>query len=214
MREYLEWSVRETKRLPIDLRLKTEATPELVRAEAPDALILAVGAEPLLPEVPGITGGHVVLASDVHLGTAETGARIVVVGGGLTGCEAALELARHGKQVTVIDMVGEDQIANDAKAMNRFTLLDLLAEVRVRIIADVKLEEILADRVRVIDKNWKRIEIGADTVVIAAGSQVCSATVTKLSRIVRDTYVIGDCRSPGNLKSAVHEAFNVAVELI
>lgn len=214
MREYLEWSVRETHRLPIDLRLGTEGTADLVRSEAPDALILAVGAEPITPNVPGGSAQNVVLAADMLLGKAEIGDRVVVVGGGLTGCEAALELARDGKLVTVIDMLGEDEIAIDAKAMNRFTLLDLLHSASVRIAPEVKLEEILVDRVRVIDKQWRKTEIPADTVVLALGTSACSATVEALAGIVRDTYVIGDCRTPGNLKSAVHEAFNIAVESI
>jgi 2,4-dienoyl-CoA reductase-like NADH-dependent reductase (Old Yellow Enzyme family)/thioredoxin reductase len=214
MREYLEWSVRETQRLPIDIRLNMEATPDLVRAEAPDVLIIAAGAEPLLPDVPGVAGDNVVLATDVHLGKATTGAVVVVVGGGLTGCEVALDLARKGKQVTVIDMVGEDEIASDAKAMNRFTLLDLLAEEKVRIIPEVKLEEIRADGVLVMDKRWNQLEIPAVTVVLAVGSAARSGTVAALSGIVRDTYVIGDCRESRNLKEAIHEAFNVVVGMI
>lgn len=214
MHEYLEWSVRETQRLVPDIRLNTEATAELVRAEAPDALIVAVGAEPIMPDIPGAVGENVVLATDVHLGTANTGPRVVVVGGGLTGCEAALELAREGRQVTVVDMVTEDEIAIDAKAMNRFTLLDLLAEAGVRIIPEVKVEEVRADAVRLTDKQWKQTEIPADTVVIAVGCAACSSTVAALTGIVRDTYVIGDCRESRNLKEAVHEAFNVAVEMI
>lgn len=214
MREYLEWSVRETRRLVTDIRMNTEATPELVRAEAPDALIIAVGAEPTVPDIPGASGENVVLATDVHLGTAKTGARVVVVGGGLTGCEAALELAREGRQVTVIDMVTEDEIAIDAKAMNRFTLLDLLAEGKVRIVPEVKLEEIRADGVRVMDKGWNTIEIPADTVVLSVGFTACSGAAAVLGGLVRDTYVIGDCCGPRNLKAAVHEAFNVVVEMI
>ena len=94
------------------------------------------------------------------------------------------------------------------------TLLDLLHSANVRIAPEVKLEEILVDRVRVIDKQWRKTEIPADTVVLALGTSACSATVEALAGIVRDTYVIGDCRTPGNLKSAVHEAFNIAVESI
>jgi len=214
MREYLEWSVRETQRLVADIRLNTEATPELVRAEAPDVLVIAVGAEPVRPDVPGAERDNVVLATDVHLGTATTGTRVVVVGGGLTGCEAALELAREGKQVTIIDMVTEGEIALDAKAMNRFTLLDLLAEEKVRIIPEVRLEEIHAGGVTVMDKRWERTHISADTIVLAVGFAARSDEVASLSAIVRDTYVIGDCRQSRNLKEAIHEAFNVAVLMI
>lgn len=214
MREYLEWSVRETQRLVADIRLNTEATPEVVRAVGPEVLIIAVGAEPFVPDIPGARNENVVLAADVHLGVVQTGSRVVVVGGGLTGCEAALELAREGKQVTIVDMVAEDQIAIDAKAMNRFTLLDLLAKEEVRIIPEVKVEEILPDGVHLMGKQWEGLRIPADTVVLSVGSTACSSAVAALSGIVRDTYVIGDCCEPRNLKAAIHEAFNVAVEII
>ena len=110
VRRYAEWSVRMTERTEgIELRLGTEATRERVLAEAPDALILAVGSEPLVPEIPGIHGENVVLAQDVDMGR-EVGKFVVLIGAGLTGTETACALAEAGHSVTVIDMLSLEEI--------------------------------------------------------------------------------------------------------
>jgi NADH:flavin oxidoreductases, Old Yellow Enzyme family len=108
LKNYLAWTIRMTSQHPnVSLRLSTAATPENIMAESPDALIIAVGAESNIPAIPGLDGSDVVWVGDVESGSVEVGHNVVIAGGGLTGCETALDLARKGKNVTIVEMVSE-----------------------------------------------------------------------------------------------------------
>jgi pyruvate/2-oxoglutarate dehydrogenase complex dihydrolipoamide dehydrogenase (E3) component len=211
MKRYLDWMILKTQQAPVEIKSSTEATADTISAEKPDVLIIAVGAEPLVPETSGAE--RAVWAGDAVTGRVKTGERVVVAGAGLTGCETALHLAQQGKSVTVIDMIAEDDIAQDAPMANKLALLVLLQQHGVEFRTEVKLEDITDQVIIVIDKAWHRQEIPADTVVFALGVQPLSETVKSLQGLAREVYVIGDSASPRHLMAAVHDAFNVAVEL-
>lgn len=213
MKRFLDWLIRTTQRHPVEIRLSTEATPEAIAAEQPDVLILAVGADPILPDIPGVKGSNVVWAGDVHLDKVQTGEKVAVVGAGMTGCEAALHLAQQGKKVTLIDMAGQMEIAQDVPIINRLGLMQLLHQHGVEFRLEVKLEEITPRGVIVIDKQWERHEISADTIVLSLGFKPRSEVARALQDLAPEVYIIGDCRKPGTLRAAIHDAFNVAVEL-
>lgn len=214
MRRYLNWLIKQTMKAPgVTVRLNTEATPEMVSAEKPDVLFIAVGARPFIPDLPGINKPNVVWAGDVDLGRATVGQNVVVAGGGLTGCETALQLAQQGKNVTIIDMLSEQEIAGDCPIINRLGLMLLLQKNNVKFITEVKLEEITDNGPMVIDKKWNRYVIPADTVVLSLGFVPQTEVVDKFLDLAPDVYVIGDCKEPRNLKAAIHEGFNYAMEI-
>src|SRR5262249_33929277 len=93
--EFLYWLFRQVKKAGVDVRTGVEATPELIRELAPDALIVCAGARPLVPNVPGVDLPHVVRADEALQGDVPIGERVVVVGGGGVGVETALYLARR-----------------------------------------------------------------------------------------------------------------------
>ncbi len=213
MKRYLDWMIGKVKQAPLESRLSIEAAPDSIKSERPDVLILAVGAEPLEADIPGGGGPNTVRVGDVYAGEARVGERVVVAGGGLTGCESALFLAQQGKKVVIIDMLGQLAIAEDAPILNRIGLMGLLQKHGVETRTEVKLEEVVDEGVLVMDKQWNRIEIPADTVVLSLGYKARSETVQSFQGLAREVYVIGDCWKPRNLKAAIHDAFNVAVEL-
>ncbi|MEW6425057.1 MAG: FAD-dependent oxidoreductase [Bacillota bacterium] len=213
MKRFLEWLRQATRRHPVEIKLSTEATPEAVKAEQPDVLILAAGATPILPDVPGVNRSSVVWAGDIHLDRVEAGEKVVVAGAGMTGCEAALHLAQQGKKVTLVDMVGPAEIARDMTDTNRTGLMQLLHKHDVEFRLEVKLEEVTERGVVVIDRQWERHEIPADTVVLSLGFRSRSEVVEAFRGLAPEVYVIGDCQKPRNLRAAIHDAFNVAVEI-
>ena len=215
MKKYLDWLVQKTLKAPgIEVKLSTEATAAIIKAEKPDILIVAVGAEPIIPDIPGVKKSNVVWAGDVAMGKAVAG-ETVVAGAGLTGCETALHLAQQGKKVTVIDMLSQMEIAQDAPFLIKLGLMGLLHQNGVQFKTEVKLEEITKGGVMVIDKQWNRFEIPADTVVLSMGFKARAALVKAFQELAPDidVYVIGDCAEPRNLMHAIHDAFNVAVEI-
>lgn len=215
LKNYLEWIVRQTEKCGARIVLGTEVTPEVVAKENPDNLIIAVGATPFIPNIPGVDMAHVHWAGDVDCGRVAVGQKVVVVGGGLTGAESALALAMEGKDVTLLEMQGPEMLLNGSSLINKFSLQSLLMKNRVKVVAHTKLEAIEAGQIKTINHKlmWKNIE--ADTVVLALGMKPRRASIDRLRHCLPETevYIIGDGHQVGNVYTAVHAGFDVAVEL-
>ena len=214
MKKYLAWLVRKTMGAPgVEVKLSTKATADIIKSNKADALIVAIGAEPIIPDIPGIKKSNVIWVGDMLMGKEVTGTSVIVAGAGLTGCETALHLAQEGKKVTIIDMLDQMEIAADAPFLLKLGLMELLNQYSVQFKMEVKLEGITNKGVLVIDKRWNRFEIPADTVVLSLGFKAPTSSVKSFEDLATDVYVIGDCAQPGNLQHAIHDAFNVAVEI-
>ena len=113
-----------------ELRLNTEVTPELVETLQPDALIVAVGSLPVQPPIPGLQNDNVILVNNYYRQKEQVGDTVIVLGGGLAGCETAIHLAREGKQVALIEMRSE--LAPDANIRHRPLLLKEIAAQKIQ----------------------------------------------------------------------------------
>jgi 2,4-dienoyl-CoA reductase-like NADH-dependent reductase (Old Yellow Enzyme family)/thioredoxin reductase len=215
MRRYLDWAIHTTLETPgLTIKLSTEATPGRIKAEKPDTLIIAVGSMPLIPQIPGIGGENVVWAGKAASGEVPIGARVVVVGAGLTGSETALSLAQQGKKVTLIDRLPLEEIDAGISAINILTLRKMLIELDVVTKPEMKLKAITASGAVVTDKNLIQIELPCDTVVLSLGVEPRTEIVKLLGNLVPETYVVGDCNSHrSSLLKAVSEGFFAAMEI-
>jgi 2,4-dienoyl-CoA reductase-like NADH-dependent reductase (Old Yellow Enzyme family)/thioredoxin reductase len=210
MKRYLEWLVGQTEKAHgVTIRLRTEGTVDNVRAEDPDAVIVAIGADPVIPPIPGVDKRHVVWAGDVDAGRADVGATVVVAGGGSTGGETALQLAKDGHKVTMVEMLGQAVVTAGWPR----GLLDQIEEYGVRFLTGVKLEAISDSGALVIDSAWRHFEIPADTVILSLGFRPRTEIVNRFREMGPEVYAIGDCVKPQAVKEAIHDGFNVAVEL-
>jgi 2,4-dienoyl-CoA reductase-like NADH-dependent reductase (Old Yellow Enzyme family)/NADPH-dependent 2,4-dienoyl-CoA reductase/sulfur reductase-like enzyme len=213
MKRYLEWMTRKTLKSSVEVKLSTAATAESITMESPDVLIVAVGAEPFIPDIPGILKPHVAWVGDVLAGKAGEGKTAVVVGAGLTGCETALYLAQKGKQTTIVDQVNELEIAKDAPSVIKMTLLELLHEQGVEFRTEVTLQEITDTDVLMADKMGIRSELPADLVVLSLGMKSRHEIVQTFQGLAKDVHVVGDCLKPRNLMTAIHDAFHATAEI-
>lgn len=215
LRNYLDWIVAQTLKCGAEIKLNTEATEELIKAENPDALIIAVGATPLIPQIPGIDKSFVHWSGDVDCGRVEVGQKVVVVGGGLTGAESAVDLAMKGKDVTLLEMQGPDALLNGSSLINKFSLQSLLMKHGVKVITNTKLEEITDKGIKTINSKFQWKEYEADTVALALGMRPRKDTIAALRHAIPETevYVIGDGKQIGNVYTAVHAGFDTAVEI-
>ncbi len=132
----------------------------------------------------------------------------MIIGGGLTGCETALWLARQGKDVTIVEML--DSVARDMFFINRMHLLKLLADANVRILTDAKVTEITEDGVVIANKDNKRSTLQADAVVLALGFKPDDRLLAALQGKVPELYAIGDCVEPRKAVNAIREGFRAA----
>ena len=190
--------------------LNRPVTRELLEAEGPDTVICAIGSEPLRPPIPGLSLPHVMPAEAMYAPQPPAGKRVVVIGGGLVGCETALHLAWTGRQVTVVEL--RDRAAADAPLDYRRFLMEQL-EPRVELACGWTVEEVAPEGVRAVDAREERRLFPGDTVVVAAGFRARSGEVEALRSPEYDLVVIGDCRRPRRVYHAVREGFDAALFL-
>lgn len=204
---------RVLERGQITLRLNTKVTPELAREIGPDVLIAAVGAKANVPPIPGIDGGNVVFAVGMHESGKTIGHRVAVVGGGLIGCEEALELAKNGHEVTILEM--RENVAIDSAYLHREALLLELEKQkdRVAIRCGVRVKAITEKGVEAENSDGKPELFEADTVLVAAGMKPLSDEVEKLRECAPDFQVIGDCLKPRRVLEAVRMGYDAAMHL-
>jgi 2-enoate reductase len=110
-------------------------------------------------------------------------------------------------------MLPVENLCSETFLVSKIALFDLLHEHKVTFIGNVKVEKINENGVELIDRNWNRSMLNADTVVIALGMKSTVETVNELSSLIPETYVVGDCSTVKDIHNAVHSAFNVAVEI-
>ena len=165
---------------------------------------------PQVPAVPGIDSPKVATAIDVLKGKATVGENVVIVGGGMVGCEVAVYLAQKGKRVTIIEMLS--RVLDDMGQMhaNRGMLMKMLQENHIAILTSNALDSVSESGVRVVDKNFNKREIPADSVIIATGLTPRDNLYEVLREKVDQVYHIGDCRTPGKIIDAVWQAYGKA----
>lgn len=215
LRNFLDWIVAQTLKCGAVIKFNTEATAESIKAENPDALIIAVGATPLIPNIPGIDKSHVHWSGDVDCGRVPVGQKVVVAGGGLTGAESALDLAMKGKDVTLLEMQGPEALLNGSSLINRFSLQSLLMKHGVKVVTNTKLEEITDKGIKTINSKFQWKEYEADTVALALGMRPRKDKIEELRHLIPETevFIIGDGKQIGNVYTAVHAGFDTAVEI-
>jgi 2,4-dienoyl-CoA reductase (NADPH2) len=191
--------------------LNKEVTSQMVQQMKPDAVVVAAGAKPLLPKIPGINSEKVVMAADVLAGKAETGKEVVIIGGHLVGLDTALFLAAQGKKVSVVEM---RKVAWGVTSTLKLALMENLINNSVHMYPDSTLERITRNGVYVVwdsgeGKN-ETLFLKADTVVLAVGSQSESQLGEELASLMPEVYSIGDCVQPRDVLAAIHEASAIA----
>ena len=213
-KRYVDYILRQMATSMVDVRLGTAVTFEQVKAEAPDEVIVAVGAEPVLPDVPGIDRPNVFLAADVMKSTAAVpGKNVVVAGDGGMGMEAALYLARQGKQVVIVELPGGSAGDETVNFVDMVVLQDYLDEYGVRPRRGQVLKEVGEGKVVVSEEQGQQSELAADAVVLAPVLRARTELVDALLDSAPEVHIIGDCRQPRILFNAVHEGFEAALEI-
>jgi 2,4-dienoyl-CoA reductase-like NADH-dependent reductase (Old Yellow Enzyme family)/thioredoxin reductase len=207
IRGLLRYQELQVRKAGVKIRLGEEATPDNVKSFAPDTVIVATGANPITPSIPGVEKSLVVFAADVIRGKKDAGATVLVVGAGYIGCETALFLAQHGKTVTLAEMM--EDIALDADIGHNLTLREILPKNGVRIRVNLKLEEIRDGEAVLLNKNQKKETIKVDTIVLALGYEPDTSLTQVLGNQVGQLYPIGDCVTARNILGAFHDGAHI-----
>lgn len=209
-RRLIQWFERELEARKVDVRMNTEVTPELARKVGADVIITAVGAKPVDLALPG-NGSIMSIEKAMELPEAQ---KIVVIGGGLVGCETALWLAQNGKEVTLVEknadlMTGE---SGDVPIANKAMLMDLVKANQVKIMTGTQVRQVDQDAI-VVHRGGEEASIPADAVVQAAGFVSCKELYYELRELNVPVFNIGDSRAFHNVMQAVWDAFEIAISI-
>ena len=202
--EYLERQVH--KRQNIIVNLNTECTPEIIDELDPDAVIVAVGAEQIVPPIPGVE--KAVMSFDVFGHEEETvkGKKVAIVGGGDIGVELGIYLNELGHECTIVEM--GHYIAPKAQLTERISYLEWLEQEKVQTMVDTKCVEIIDQGAIIEDDDGNQKLLEADTVIIAVGTKSLAEERDKFIDTAFDVINVGDCVKASSIVHAVHTGFD------
>ena len=194
----------------VDIRLNTNVTPELVAEIAPDAMILAVGSNPIVPPLPGMDGDNVVIVNDYYLEKDKVSDEVVVLGGGLAGCECAVHLGMEGKKVHLVEM--RDSLAVDCNIRHRPILMK---QVEQYVTAHTSHQGLRVTGDGLICRNaeGEEVLIPGKTVVCAVGQRPNRAAVDALRGTAPWIREIGDCARVSNITNAIYQGYHAALDI-
>jgi len=203
-RDLIAWYNREIRKYPIEIKFNTKIND--VNALDADEIIVATGATPNKLKIKGAEKG--IEAIDFLLGEKSVGENVVVIGGGLTGCEIAYELYLQGKKPTIVEMQDDLITAKGICLANTSYLRDFFKTNKVPVHLETKLDSINEASVTVIGKEGKSLEIPCDDVILSIGYK--PAPIAKKSGKV---HIIGDAANVGNLRTVIWGAWKTCMKI-
>ncbi|MEG1715789.1 MAG: FAD-dependent oxidoreductase [Lachnospiraceae bacterium] len=192
----------------VKTHLGKEVTSEEIIQQKPDVVICATG---VLPATLNLSGVERALQAKEVIDGAPTGDNIVLIGGGVVGCETAELLAKEGKHITIVEFL--DKLAGKMVAVNRTILLGHLKALHVDILTSCSCQEITADSVLVKKEDGTTSTLPADTVVMAVGDHPNYHLYEELTGVIKELYNIGDSEKPDSIASSVSAGYYTALAL-
>ncbi|MFH1090023.1 MAG: FAD-dependent oxidoreductase [Pseudomonadota bacterium] len=231
--------INNLKALKVEVHLGREVDAPFIKELAPEVVVIASGATPILPNLPGVEGDQVVLAWDLLAGQARTGKKVVIVGGNAVGLETALYLGSQGtlsheafhfltvhraessetlsellnkgnKEVTVVEMA--KRAGQDIGASTRWIVMAELKRLGVSIRTGTKALGITPEGLKVETEGGPDF-LPADSIVIAAGSKPENRLAGDIQGLVPEVHLVGDAKEPRNALEAIREGFMVGLKI-
>ena len=215
-------------KLGVKINRGQEVSRSIIEEVKPDVLIIAAGGIHNVPKLPGISKSNVVTSRDLHRKLKSYlklfgprmlrwltkfwmpfGKKVLIMGGGMHGCQVAEFLVKRGRKVIIVDTAKEIGYGL-LETLVKPHLLNWLAEKGVVRMTEVKYEEITDKGLTITTKEGKRQTIEADTIVTAMALQPSTELLKKLEGSVPEIYAIGDCREPNMIIDGIAEGSRIA----
>lgn len=201
----IEYMTTQVNKLGVNVVYNKDASADEIAAFGADKVILAAGSRSIVPPIPGIE--HAELSDRYLLGELKPGKQVVVIGGGLVGCEVAAYAAEDADEVTIVEMLDDILVTAGHCLNNDQALKDMLAGRGVRKECGAKVTRISESEV-VFERGGEETVVPCDTVIIAAGYRANNELEDELLHKVDDLSVVGDAEAPRKILTAVHEAYH------
>jgi 2,4-dienoyl-CoA reductase-like NADH-dependent reductase (Old Yellow Enzyme family)/thioredoxin reductase len=205
----IDYYARQLETLKVDVSLETALDVDGVLTIAPEALVVATGAKPVVGQIPGL-GGCAVTAWDVLAGT-PVGQCVAIVGGGSVACDAAEYLAARQHKITILEMLPE--VAHDMVTWTRRLTMDRLVAHDVEILLGCEVLELDGSRLLYDRSGVHEILDGVDDVVLAIGAVSYDPLSTELRSAGLSPLLVGDCMKPNNAAIAIRQAYEAALAI-
>lgn len=209
LRDFKDYLVRQVGKHTIEVRLGVEATPELLQQEMYDDVVMAIGASPLYPRIPGVQQGSVVPAIEIFGKHERLAEKVVVVGGGEVGVDTGMYLARNGHKVVVLEM--QDDLALDASPVHYRALVREAWQQQegFGFIVNATCTAITETGVRYKDLEGIEHCVEAGSVVIATGMTARSDEAWSFAGSGGKVHLVGDCDRVGSVQTAIRSSFGI-----
>lgn len=198
----------QLKKLHVEVRLGQKISLAEIAERAPDAVVIAGGARPLIPQIAGLEGVPIIMAHEAILEKHSVGMKVLIIGGGLVGCEAADYFSEQGKKVTVVEI--RERMAADMLPILRRPLLDRLRKKGVVLLTGVKEARFEGTQLILQEREEKRQKIKADTILMAAGEIAGEEEWVGLkTSLGSKVYFVGDVTGTRGILEAVTQGNQV-----
>ena len=210
LKRYRDYLLAQIAKSNVEVRLNMEATPELVKNLNPDALFIAVGAEPITPEIPGVEYAR--QAVNVYPELDTISGKVVVIGGAMIGCEIGLALAERGNEVRVVEST--DTLASNGNMLYRVALKQHMDKCEtLYTMTEMECTRIREKEVVVVGKDGKEEILEADHILLAMGLRSKKELAQSFYGITPETAMFGDCDRVATVLEATNEAYFIASNL-
>ncbi len=200
---------KQIENLGVEIHLNKEVNIDYLNSIKPDEVVIASGSLPVVPDIPGIDNKKVITLDEYLMNTSPEGEKIIVLGGNY-GAEAALSLARKGRQVTVIEESNQFAAPPYIHYGRMLVLQEYLKEAKVNILTESSINNISDDKVSVTDSEGNRKDIKCDTVISATGRVSDFSLAGPVKEAGYRVHLVGDCVAPLNILNAVHSSARIA----
>lgn len=205
------WYEETLKELNVEINLNTEVTSEVIKNSEVDAVIIATGSKPKMFNLGDNSKVHA--ATDVLLKNVDPGNKVVIVGGGLVGCELAIWLADEGKDVTLVEIQNKLLAVNGPLCHANSDMLEKLVPFKgVKLLTSSKVIKTTENGV-IVETNGAQQKIAADSVILAVGYIADNSLYEEVKYDIADIHLIGDARKVSNIMYAIWDAYEVAANL-
>ncbi|MEK3949776.1 FAD-dependent oxidoreductase [Paenibacillus sp. FSL H7-0703] len=195
----------------VEIRLNTPVTKEYAEKENVDALIIAAGSAAIVPPIPGLNGDNVVIVNNYYLEQDRVSDSVVVLGGGLAGCEAAIHLAQEGKTVHLVEMRAE--LAPDANIRHRPIMLKEIEKNNIQVHLGFKGLSVTQEGVVCADQNGEEHLVPGTSVICALGQRPRRNVVDELIDCAPYVAQIGDCVKASTITTAIYQGYHAALDI-
>lgn len=198
---FIKWCIHQLEKLPVEIKLNYEVKD--ISSLGADEVIVATGARAKQLHIPGIE--NAIEAVDYLSGDKKTGKRVVVIGGGLTGCEIAYDLHLQGKTPIIVEMLNDVIVSKHISLANSSYLRDYFKTNEVEVHLESKVVSIDKGTVKIVNNKGQSVDVKCDDVIVSIGYN----SDPKFKRGFH-THLVGDCSEVGNLRTVIWQAWKVA----